>query len=140
MAKNLKLERRVKSKQERVKALLLEHLGGAGNVTEIYYNKKRSYAYRCLECGVIISDKLAQQLQVNHNYSQRKTMLLQTKMRVVCLWCLAEKLEMSLPIPCLVCGKWQLRLDQHLKRGNNGMYVCELQSARNNPLSFRRSD
>ena len=115
MAKTLKLERRGKSQQKRMKTLLTGHLGDTDNVTDIYYNKKRLYKCGCQECGVINSAKLAHHLQNKYNYYERKAMLLQT-MTVMFLWFPAKKHKMSLRLPCLVCEKWQLRLDQHLKK------------------------
>ena len=99
-----------------MESLLKEHLGETDAVTEVKKGNKRSFSYKCPECKNIIMEKLSRHLKISHNYTHYDATMLQSKMRVMFLWCRAEKHGQSLPLPCKSCGQWQTRLDQHLAR------------------------
>ena len=96
--------------------LLKEHLGETDAVTEVQKGNKRSFCYKCPECKKIIIEKLSRHLEISHKYTHYDATMLQSKIRVMFLWCRAEKHGQNLPLPCKSCGQWQTRLDQHLAR------------------------
>ena len=95
---------------------LLKDLGEADAVTEVKKGNKRSFCYKCPECKNIIIEKLSRHLEISHKYTHYDATMLQSKMRVMFLWCRSEKHGQNLPLPCKSCGQWQTRLDQHLAR------------------------
>ena len=111
----LKEERKEKKKVVKTKQLLIEHLGSKDAVTATSYKGKRSFVYKCPECNAFISEKLARHLEKSHKKHWKEARLTQSKMRVLYLWCIADKHSTHLPLPCEPCGEWHLRLDKHLK-------------------------
>ena len=109
-------ERRKKEKKDRkIELLLKEHLGSTDAVSPTEYKGKRSFIYKCPECGDFISEKLARHLKIKHSKSWQYARLTQTRMRVLYLWCNAKKHNTHLPLPCEDCSEWHTRLDKHLK-------------------------
>ena len=113
---SLKKKHHKKKFGTKVELLLKEHLGETDAVTEVQKGNKRSFCYKCPECKKIIIEKLSRHLEISHKYTHYDATMLQSKMRVMFLWCRAEKHGQNLPLPCKSCGQWQTRLDQHLAR------------------------
>ena len=113
---NLKKKHHKKKFETNVELLLKEYLGETDAVTEVKKGNKLSFCYKCRECKNIIIEKLSHHLEISHKYTHYDATMLQSKMRVMFLWCRAEKHGQNLPLPCKSCGQWQTRLDQHLAR------------------------
>ena len=114
MSVNLKKKHHKKKFETKVESLLKEHLEETDAVTEVKKGNKRSSCYKCPECKNIIIEKFSRHLEISHKYTHYDATMLQSKMRVMYLWCRAEKHGQNLPLPCKSCGQWQTRLDQHL--------------------------
>ena len=99
--------------ETKVESLLKEDLGETEAVTEVKKGNKHSFSYKSSECKNII-EKLSHYLEISHKYTHYDATMLQSKMRVMFLWCQAEKHGQNLPLPCKSCGQWQTRLDQQL--------------------------
>ena len=113
---NLKKKHHKKKFETKVELLLKEYLGETDAVTEVKKGNKLSFCYKCRECKNIIIEKLSHHLEISHKYTHYDATMLQSKMRVMFLWCRAEKHGQNLPLPCKSCGQWQARSDQHLAR------------------------
>ena len=115
--KNRKLKRKKQQNKENIKSLLKHYLGSKDAVTEHKYLKKRSFVYKCPECvnPNFISEKLNRHLQSNHQKSWKEALMIQSRMRILYLWCNGNKHARHLPVPCEPCGEWYSRLDNHLK-------------------------
>ena len=70
-------------KKENVDNLLKVHLGLLDAVSQQHYMGKKSYIYKCPQCNVFISDKLARHLENKHQYTETDAQFLQSKMRVL---------------------------------------------------------
>ena len=114
-ARKLRLmEKKRKEQQERkVNKLMLQHLGGIDVVKELNSNGKRSFIFKCPVCGNSIVEKLKRHLMVNHDYAEQAASLKQSELRVLFLWCKADKHKVCLPAPCETCNEWYLRIDHH---------------------------
>ena len=104
-----------------MESLLKEDLRETDVVTEMKKGNKRSFSYKYPECKDIM-EKLSRYLEISHKYAHYDATMLQSKMRVMFLWCRTEKHGQNLLLPCKYCGQWQTRLDQHLARNT----ACKL--------------
>ena len=112
-------KRRKESKQNQIKKLMDQYLGGDDVVEEINVGPRRNYIYKCQECNLFVKDKLNRHLQLVHKYNNADALRKQSELRVMYLWCRTEKHNCPLPLPCKDCNEWFLRLDHHLLHHKN---------------------
>ncbi|XP_057297196.1 uncharacterized protein LOC130626107 isoform X2 [Hydractinia symbiolongicarpus] len=109
-------QRQKRKKENKIQELLKQHLGATDCVTsQIGADKKKFYVYKCPVCKSFISAKLQRHLIESHEYSYDDARMASTKMRLLYLWCHADKHSIHLPLPCETCHEWHSRLDRHLK-------------------------
>ena len=112
---NVCVQRIESKRKEKIEGLLQQHLGSKDAVSEQRYLKKRSFIYKCQECLTFISDKLSRHMRHKHKTHWKDAQLVQSRMRILYLWCCGNKHNRHLPLPCESCGEWYSRLDNHLK-------------------------
>ena len=69
---------------------------------------------RCPECQ-IVSSNLKPHLICAHKYSEQSAKFKESELRVMYLWAKQDKHGSTKSLPCHLCFKWHLRLDNHLK-------------------------
>ena len=127
MKRRLQKKRSEMRKKSNVDNLLKVHLGSLDAVSQQHYLGKKSYIYKCPECNVFISDKLARHLENKHQYTETDAKFRQSKMRVLYTWCINDKHGKHLPLPCEPCSEWHQRLDTHLKTNSFHSHITSVQ-------------
>ena len=105
MKKRLRKKWSEMRKKNTVDNLLKIHLAWLDAVSQQHYLGKKSYIYKCPECNVFISDKLARHLENKHQYTATDAKFSQSKMRVLYIWCINDKHGKHLPLPCEPCSE-----------------------------------
>ena len=77
-------------------------------------NDRRVFYIICPACEVKQS-RLSNHLVVKHNFLKEDASLKESELGVLYLWSQKNKHGVAKPLPCLLCSKWHLRLDNHLK-------------------------
>ena len=107
-------------KEKLEKSLLLKlekYLGKVDSVTEeVHDGNRKIYVYKCTLCNSKISRHYQRHLCMKHNFKKEDAQLEESRMRVLFLWITAREGEsFHRPLPCTICSKWFMRLDNHLR-------------------------
>lgn len=116
VVKSLKEKRRREKQRKKVEEMLVQYLGSADAVTEDRDGSRRMYIYKCGECKSFVRDMLSRHLVLKHSKTKEEALMMQSRMRVLYLWCRTQKHRVPLPLPCYDCNEWYMRLDHHLQK------------------------
>ncbi|XP_065656601.1 uncharacterized protein LOC136081999 [Hydra vulgaris] len=112
---NLFKKRKDEQKGKKVRACLKKYVGSSETVKKRNAkNNRRVFNIICPVCEVK-QTRLSNHLISKHQFSKDDASLKESELRVLFLWAQKNKHGVAKPLPCLLCSKWHLRLDNHLR-------------------------
>ncbi|XP_065676531.1 uncharacterized protein LOC105844710 isoform X2 [Hydra vulgaris] len=112
---NLFKKRKDEQNRKKVRACLEKYVGSSETVkSRNAKNNCRVFDIICPDCEVK-QTRLSNHLISKHQFSKDDASLKESELRVLFLWAQKNKHGVAKPLPCLLCFKWHLRLDSHLR-------------------------